>query len=85
MEKKISKEKLDAVMELTRSYWDGGAPVAAFDGIRALCEEIMDGAFIPALSLKSFISEAVKPNGIGGEADNQTIYNALQLFGWDIE
>ena len=82
MSKKISKEKLDSAIEMTRMYWRGGG-VALLDGIRSLCEE-MAGSFMGGSQLKNFISSIVGAGGIGEDADNETIYNALQLFGWDI-
>ena len=81
---KIPKKTLDALIHFYRMYWkEGGAEL--IEGMHALSYQIMDESGLDWLAIYHFVGAIVQHNGLSPNADNETIYAALKLFGWELD
>ena len=81
--KQIPKKLLDALIYLKRLYWkDGDKELLA--GIHALAFEIEDECNLEWLAISDFLSSILMFKGLSPNADNETIYEALSFFGWEV-
>lgn len=81
--KQIPKKTLDALIHFDKMYWcDGGQHL--LEANHALAFEIEDQSGLNWLAIKDFISSIFIHRGISPNADNETIYEALKLFGWEV-
>lgn len=82
--KKISKNKLDSLIEVKREYWKYGG-LQWIDIAIEISKNISNDIYGDEYNwhgICNFVDGIV--TCIAPDADNQTIYNALQLFGWDV-
>ena len=82
--KQISKKNLDSLIHLERQIWetsDEQAIKARYVPAKAIDEE----SNIDWLAICDFVGSIVKKyRGISPGADNETIYKALNVFGWEV-
>ena len=84
MEKKISKKKLESLIYLARQYWSTGE-TKLLEARMALGKEIENESDVDWVAIIDFIDSIVKRHkGLCSNTDNETIYAALNLFGWDV-
>lgn len=81
--KQISKKLLDPLIHFKRVYWKDG-DVDLLPGIHALAMEIEDESHLDWLSVCDFLNAILRRNGLSPNTDNETIYEALKLFGWEV-
>ena len=81
--KKIPKRLLDALIYLKRLYWKDGER-ELLPGIHALAMEIEDECNLEWLAISDFVSSILMCKGLSPNADNETIYEALKFFGWEV-
>ena len=81
--KKISKNKLDSLIHLSRLYWQTGDRLLLEPRI-ALGKEIEGESDVDWCAMNGFVDGIVKYKGLAPDADNETIYAALKLFGWEV-
>jgi hypothetical protein len=81
--KKISKMKIDSLVYVTSSYWATGDK-RLLNARMAIVKMIQEESGITWGAILNFVDGILMCDGLAPEADNQTIYNALQLFGWDV-
>lgn len=81
--KKIPKKTLDALIYFYRMYWKVGS-AELLEGMHALSFEIMDNSGLDWLAIYHFVGAIIQNNGLAPKTDNETIYEALKLFGWEV-
>ena len=81
--KQIPKKLLDALIFLKRLYWKDGER-EILPGIHALAMEIEDECNLEWLAIGDFLSGILMNKGLSPDTDNETIYEALKLFGWEV-
>lgn len=81
--KQIPKKLLDGLIYLKRMYWKDGE-VELLPGIMALTKELGKDSNLEWLAIGDFLSGILMNNGLLPNADNETIYEALKLFGWEV-
>lgn len=81
--KKIPKKLMDSLIHVHRLYWKDGDR-ELITAMHSLCFEIQRWCGLDWLSVHNFVSSIVQQCGLSPNADNETIYEALKLFGWEI-
>lgn len=81
--KKISKMKIDSIVYVTSSYWSTGDQ-RLLKARLAIAKMIQEESEISWGAILNLVDGILMCDGFAPEADNQTIYNALQLLGWDV-
>lgn len=90
MKKKLNKKLLDELIELNRAYqgmWREGE-----EAMTEQCRKMVDKALeIEADSkifwsaINDFCSGILMLGGLKGDAENEEIYRALEIFGWELD
>ena len=80
---KIPKNLLDALIYLERLYWQDGEK-ELLQGIFALAMEIEEKCGIDWTSVKELVSSIVRNNGFCQYANNERIYEVLNVLGWEV-
>ena len=79
--KKISKKLLDELIEANREYWHVGNDGARCSNAANAIERATNISFYRSWD---FVSSINSPCGFCPEADNETIYTALKVIGWEV-
>lgn len=81
--KKIPKFLLDRYIELSRQYWDTGN-FNLLDDLKNASFVIQDAINVDWLSIENFIDAIIRHRGFLPNAENEKIYEALSVLGWEV-
>lgn len=79
--KKIEKSLLDSLLEVARLYWNREY-TNTYHAVIGVSKMIQESCGLPWSVIECFSAAAVRSDGFN--ADNDTIYAALKLFGWEV-
>lgn len=81
--KKIPKSLLDKYIELSRQYWDIGE-LSLLDDMKYASYAISVAIDVDWLSVENFIDAIIRHRGFLPNAENEKIYEALSVLGWEV-
>lgn len=81
--KQIPKKLLDSLIYLYRNYWKTGDE-EILPGIHCVALKIDEETKLSWTAINDFVNAVVKHRGLLPNADNETIYEALKVFGWEV-
>ena len=81
--KKMPKMLLDDCIESCRKFWSSGNRSLLYP-MHEKAETLGKEIGVDAFTLTDFISAIVKGHGICPDAENDEIYCAFRVLGWDV-
>lgn len=81
--KKIPKVLVDDCIESCRKFWSSGNRSLLYP-MHTKAEALAKEIGVDWASITDFISAIVKPHGFYPDAENDEIYCAFRVLGWDV-
>lgn len=82
--KKIPKKLLDELIESSRSYWRATfVDEESCQKAQEIAYKIENQCGLNWLAIKDFVDSILTDNGIVPDAENDEIYSALRVLGWE--
>lgn len=82
--KKMPKKLFDEILDLSREYWENGGEEILKKRIHiSLSVEKITG--VDWLHILDFVNSIVASRGLLPDAENDEIYSALRIIGWEVK
>lgn len=81
--KKMPKKQFDEIVDLSRAYWESGEEEILTERIH-LAQKLEKIIGVDWLSILDFVDSIVRNRGFFHDAENDEIYCALRVIGWEV-
>lgn len=81
--KKMPKKQFDEIVDLSRAYWESGGEEILRERIH-LSQAVEKITGVDWLHVLDFVDSLVGGRGLLPDAENDEIYSALRVIGWEV-
>ena len=81
--KKMPKKQFDKILDLSRAYWESGEKEILTERIH-LAIELEKNIGVDWINVLDFVNSIVASRGLLPDAENDEIYSALRVIGWEV-